>query len=113
MIQQNIRACQVEEGIKAGLKGTSFQTFGLDLLIDEDLKAWILEINDNPSMYIYHEKDYMGGGGEKILSQVDLDVKMKCFGDALNLTNKIFRNNEKIDSFKSYNRIDLQGEVID
>ena len=77
------------------------------------MKAWILEINDNPSLYIFLEKDFMGGGGEKFLSEVDLQVKKKCFGDALSITSTIFRNNNmSLESYKSYRKLDLDGEVL-
>lgn len=59
-----------------------------------------MEVNDHPSMYIYHETDYMGGGGEKILSEVDLFVKKKSMGDAIALS-----RNPSADSYKSYLKI--------
>ena len=34
-------------------QGKPFQILGLDLLIDAELKAWVLEINDHPSLNIY------------------------------------------------------------
>lgn len=33
-------------------KGDCFQIIGLDIFIDNDLKAWILEINSSPSLNI-------------------------------------------------------------
>ena len=39
------------------VKGKPFQILGFDLLIDQKLKAWILEINDHPSLNIYFEKE--------------------------------------------------------
>ena len=44
----------------------SFQTFGLDVLVDAAGKCWLLEVNSNPSMRLDHE-------GEK--SPVDEKVK--------------------------------------
>ena len=35
------------------VKGKPFQILGFDFLIDENLKAWVLEINDHPSLNIY------------------------------------------------------------
>jgi hypothetical protein len=29
--------------------GNAFQIFGIDILIDKDLKCWVLEVNDHPS----------------------------------------------------------------
>ena len=81
--------------------GKSFLILGLDILIDTDLKAWLLEVNDNPSLYIYLEKDYMGGGVEKEISRVDLDVKSEVVADAIELAKK----NAFPEQFKSYKRL--------
>jgi hypothetical protein len=37
------------------ITGKPFQILGFDLLIDRDLKAWILEVNDHPSLNIYFD----------------------------------------------------------
>ena len=37
--------------------GKPFQILGFDLLIDQNLKAWVLEINNHPSMKIYFDND--------------------------------------------------------
>ena len=56
----------------------------------------------------------MGGGVEKTISQADLEVKKKCFGDGLSLTLDIFRNdNKEVQTYKSYSKLDISGEVID
>ena len=41
------------------ISGKPFQILGIDILIDEALKAWVLEVNINPSLNIYFEGDYM------------------------------------------------------
>ena len=33
-------------------KGRVFQIFGFDILIDKNLKSWLLEINDHPSFSV-------------------------------------------------------------
>jgi len=78
---------------------------GFDLLVDKDLKAWLLEVNDHPSLYIYLEKDYMGGGVEKILSEVDLLVKKTAIGDALSIVKKTKSKINELQKCKSYERI--------
>ena len=30
-----------------------FQILGFDLMLDKNLKAWVLEVNDHPSLNIY------------------------------------------------------------
>lgn len=39
-----------------------FSVLGLDLLIDNKMKAWILEVNDHPSLNIYFDtsKEFFG-----------------------------------------------------
>jgi hypothetical protein len=44
---------------KSEPKGKLFQVFGFDILLDEKMKAWILEINDHPSFNIYFDNDFM------------------------------------------------------
>jgi hypothetical protein len=57
------------------LSGKYFQVLGFDILPDEDLNCYLLEINDHPSLDIFLEKDFMGGGMAKSLSKIDLYVK--------------------------------------
>ena len=80
------------------LNGKPFQIFGFDILLDKNYKAWILEINDHPSMNIFHnteEKDYAyqqpkkekepSDEEEPIVSLVDLHVKTTVMADTLEL----------------------------
>ena len=39
------------------LGGKPFEVLGLDVLIDQNLKPWVLEINDNPSLSIYFDDE--------------------------------------------------------
>lgn len=56
--------------------GVPFQVFGFDILIDQDLKAWLLEINDHPSMNSYMCKTEMGCNHKDCpISSVDEYVK--------------------------------------
>jgi tubulin polyglutamylase TTLL6/13 len=43
------------------IDGMMFQILGYDMMIDEDLKVWLLEINDHPSLNIYLEKEMPDG----------------------------------------------------
>lgn len=70
------------------IPGKMFQILGYDMMIDEDLKVWLLEINDHPSLNIYLEKDWMGGGVPKTLSLIDEYVKKTCVGDTIRLVKK-------------------------
>ena len=102
-IRQNFVGCQSEEGVKAPPIGKAFHILGVDVLIDSDLRAWLLEINDNPSLYIYLEKDYMGGGVEKEISQVDLDVKSLVVADAIKLAKRT--SADWPENYRSYYRL--------
>ena len=44
------------------LGGKPFEVLGLDVLIDRELKPWVLEINDNPSLSIYFDSSVEMGG---------------------------------------------------
>lgn len=51
------------------IKGKVFQVFGFDVLLDQNLKAWVLEINDHPSMNVMFTKEFMAPAKEdEILS---------------------------------------------
>ena len=59
-------------------KSKAYQIFGFDILIDKDKKAWLLEINEHPSMNVICCKNAMGCNHSKAgcpTSQTDLFVK--------------------------------------
>ena len=74
------------------VSGKPFQILGFDLLIDHKLKAWILEINDHPSLNIYFEKEHMSVKKmeETDICQVDLYVKSRIVTDTVGLAKKSF-----------------------
>jgi D-alanine-D-alanine ligase-like ATP-grasp enzyme len=55
MIQHQVKNLS---GGKA-IEGQPFQILGFDFLIDQNLKAWILEVNDHPSLNIYFDTAFM------------------------------------------------------
>ena len=69
------------------MKGRPFQIIGFDLLIDKNLKAWLLEINTSPSLNIYFDtaKNFM----EKVemteedICQVNLYIKKRIVEDTI------------------------------
>lgn len=84
------------------MDGRYFQVLGFDILPDEDLNCYLLEINDHPSLDIFLEKDFMGGGtGFKTLSQIDLYVKKTVVGDAIRLAMKKKETVAGLDQFRS------------
>ena len=71
----------------AEAEGRCFQVLGFDIFIDNKLKAWVLEINDHPSLNINLCLE-----GDKGLikepSEVDKYIKVKVIGDAIKLMHK-------------------------
>jgi len=50
----------------------NFQLLGIDVLIDSKLNAWLMEVNSNPSLSMFLERE---GDDEKIVSEIDKYVK--------------------------------------
>ena len=92
-------------------KGDCFQILGFDIFIDKDLKAWVLEINDHPSLNILQSKE--GNNGQiRMVSEVDKYIKTKVVGDALDLMlqDKYRNDRSVIKSHGCWTRILPSGE---
>ena len=77
-------------------KGDCFQLIGLDVFLDKDLKPWILEINESPSLNIELCKEgSVGQGLIKHPSEVDRYIKTLCMGDAYKLMLKTTAKNKE------------------
>lgn len=89
------------------IQGKPFQILGLDLLIDSKLKAWVLEVNDHPSLNIYFDTSFMEAKrmDETDICQVDLYVKKRLVTDTLNLAKKKMSEKREIDQFHSLTRL--------
>ena len=76
---------------------------GFDLLIDEKLKTWILEVNDHPSLNIYFDKEYMSHRvmTEEDVCPLDLYVKSRVTRDTIILAKKA-----AISEIKSFNSLE-------
>jgi len=101
----------IEHGVVAAtnnkpLEGKYFQILGFDILVNEALDCYLLEINDHPSLDIYLEKDFMGGGGPKTLSKIDLHVKKTVLKDAI----KVSKKKEPVDNLGSLVRLDAKED---
>jgi len=55
----------------------------LDILIDEDLHVWLVEINANPSLNVYIDTVLPNGDIEQNLSELDKYVKTNLMSDCL------------------------------
>jgi len=63
------------------------------VLIDKDLKAWLLEINDYPSLNIQSCTTFMGCNHKNChISEVDTHVKKRVLTDAMKLMLKSRKN---------------------
>lgn len=64
---------------------------GVDVLVDSDLKAWLLEINANASFQVEYEGQSMHPLDKKnnsVFSPIDYYVKSRATGDAVRLARK-------------------------
>ena len=62
-----------------------FHVLGLDILIDKKCKAWLMEINANPSLNVYNDKELPNGDIEQTLSEIDKFVKTNLVTDTIAL----------------------------
>ena len=63
----------------------SFQILGLDILIDDNYNAWLLEVNANPSLNVYSDKELPNGDIEQTLSELDKYVKTALVSDTFKI----------------------------
>jgi tubulin polyglutamylase TTLL11 len=90
---------------KTALNGKAFHLLGFDLLFDSSGKAWLLEVNDNPSLDIFHTTDFMGGGGPKVQSKVDLEVKKCALGNSIKIAKMTEDKRVAKTEFSCYTRL--------
>ena len=63
----------------------NFHIVGFDILLDTKLKAWLMEINANPSFNMFLERDLPNGDVEKTLSELDKYLKSKVASEAIHI----------------------------
>jgi hypothetical protein len=76
-----------------------FQVLGLDILIDENWNCWLMEVNANPSLNVYNDKELPNGDIEQTLSEIDKYVKTSLVADTIALvsTAPIFSQKKPFD----------------
>ncbi len=65
-----------------------FQILGMDILLDKKMNAWLMEVNANPSLNMFLEKDVDPASNvepEKILSELDKFVKTKVMAESIRI----------------------------
>mmetsp|Transcript_20764 Transcript_20764/g.20511 ORF Transcript_20764/g.20511 Transcript_20764/m.20511 type:complete len:141 (+) Transcript_20764:1266-1688(+) len=72
-----------------------FQIFGFDILVDKKMKAWLLEVNANPSLNMYQDKELPNGDLERTLRDLDKNLKSMVMQDAI----QIVRSKSSPDSY--------------
>ena len=63
----------------------SIKLLGFDLLMDEDYKLHLLEVNSNPSQSVVFEKVISPGIEEILSSDIDLEIKKVVMTDCLKI----------------------------
>ena len=58
---------------------------GLDILIDDNWNCWLMEVNANPSLNVYSDKELPNGDIEQTLSEIDKYVKTSLVADTIAL----------------------------
>jgi hypothetical protein len=58
---------------------------GLDILVDDNFNVWLMEVNANPSLNVYVDKELQNGDIEQTLSELDKYVKAMLISDTFKL----------------------------
>lgn len=99
-------------------KGDTFQIMGMDIMIDTKLNAWLIEINESPSMNINQciEGQTLQEGLIKSISEVDKHIKTTCVGDAMKLmlsTKGKKKTRSTIEQYGTWKKLDVGGFMDD
>lgn len=113
LIEQQVTAMRNQMDVV----GKPFQILGLDLLIDEELKAWVLEVNDHPSLNIYFDssKEPMGVTKEFTdadICPVDFLVKSTLAKDTIQLAKKSKETVIGTEQFGSLTKIHPECNIV-
>jgi hypothetical protein len=72
-------------------------------LIDESYNVWLMEVNANPSLNVYVDKELPNGDIELTLSELDKYVKTMLISDTLKLLTE--STDEDVLEYGSLNKI--------
>ncbi|CAD8087330.1 unnamed protein product [Paramecium sonneborni] len=94
---------------KVGEVKQCFQILGIDILLNEKGKPWLLEVNSNPSFQIEHEVFAANGKSVFEESYIDSYVKELVMGDAIKLAMISKEDQEELSEFGSYRKLDVDS----
>ncbi len=97
---------------KPNVVGKLFQILGFDLLIDKKLQVWVLEVNDHPSLNIYHDPDPMSAKKmeDTDICPVDYHVKSQLVVDTVSLAKQSVATVEATNEFGCLHKIHPVGQ---
>mmetsp|Transcript_32989 Transcript_32989/g.58010 ORF Transcript_32989/g.58010 Transcript_32989/m.58010 type:complete len:501 (+) Transcript_32989:2162-3664(+) len=82
-----------------------FHIIGFDVLIDAELKPWLLEINNHPSLSIDFESEHSCGPELMERSLVDEHIKTIAVKGAILIARKSVERQTQLGTFQNYTRI--------
>jgi len=95
---------EVEFKSVENIKSALFQVIGVDIMIDSKYNAWLLEINNSPSLNVMYEPDFMNPE-EKQISQIDMDIKKPMISDAFQLAQMFAKNRNALNDIEEHNSL--------
>lgn len=87
--------------------GKCFHIIGVDVIYDEKLRPWLLELNSGPSLSIeFDPEDYLETKRkEPLISPIDLHVKSAIVKDAVKLCKKPIKEIISLEKLGTYKKI--------
>lgn len=82
---------------------SNYHLIGIDIMLDEDYNAWLLEINSSPSVAIYQEDPNNPGVREP--SDIDRDIKFPMICDVLQLVDMFRKDKFALDNVNNHHSL--------
>ncbi|XP_068695684.1 tubulin polyglutamylase TTLL11-like [Montipora foliosa] len=76
-LQNQVMSAELKQKLKC------FQILGFDILLDKNLKPFLLEVNSSPSLRIDHEEEVSPGKVEHVISATDMEIKLPIVKDSM------------------------------
>jgi hypothetical protein len=89
-----------------------FQIVGIDILVDRQLKPWLIEINGSPSMDIMHQPDILNPDQPKVVNKVDLFIKRQVVEGAIKIMQLPVSEQRKIVDKHGYEQLPMEETSI-